>query len=253
MRRPSFAFVVLALVLAACGGDETPQAGPTTPFPYDGCIRDGDGTVITMTASDGQQIKGVVLGSGSAGVVLGHQGNKALCSWLGFAHKLADRGYTALAVDFRGYGGSTLKEGSVKQTAADLDIAAAVAELRSRRVQRVAIVGASLGAIGAVIAAANIAPAVQAVVQISGPPACCSMDAGAAIPRLKVPILYIVSTEDAEVFEPIKKMFADTTIKAKKLAVYEGFDHGTDIFDGEHASQLESDILAWLDKYVPAA
>ena len=205
-----------------------------------------------MTASDGQQIKGVVLGSGTAGVVLGHQGNRNLCSWLEFAHALADRGYMALAVDFRGYGGSTLKQGSTKQTAADLDIAAAVAELRKRGAQRVVIIGASLGATGGVVAAANIEPAVQGIVQISGPTECCGTDAGAALPKLKVPILYVVSTDDAEVYDSMHKMYSDTKVKEKRIVMYEGIDHGTDILDGTHGDALQTELLGFLTKYAPA-
>ena len=206
-----------------------------------------------MTASDGQKIFGALVGSGTAGVVLGHQGNKNLCSWIPFAKLLAGRGYMALALDFRGYGHSDLAPGKVKQTAADLDVAAGVAELRRRGVQRVIIIGASLGALGAVIAAATIEPKVQGVVQISGPAACCSMDAAAAVPKLRVPILYVVSKEDVEVFEPIKKMYADTKVAEKKLLELEGSDHGTDILDGDNAQQLGVAMLTFIATYAPAA
>jgi len=249
MRRTGL-IVALIVWLAACGGGGgTPAAEPSAPF--DGCIGPGDGTIVSMTASDGQKINGALVGSGTAGVVLGHQGNKNLCSWLPFAKTLAGRGYMALALDFRGYGHSDLAPGKVKQTAADLDVAAGVAELRRRGAERVIIIGASLGALGGVIAAATIEQKVQGVVQISGPAACCSMDAAAAVPKLRVPILYVVSKEDAEVYEPIKKMYADTRVAEKKLLELEGSDHGTDILDGEHAQELSDALLAFVTTYAP--
>jgi pimeloyl-ACP methyl ester carboxylesterase len=241
------------VLASACGGGATGDHPPAASPPFDGCVGRSDGTIVSMTASDGQKINGALVGTGTAGVVLGHQGNKNLCSWITFATLLAGRGYMALALDFRGYGHSDLAPGKVKQTAADLDVAAGVAELRRRGVQRVIIIGASLGALGAVIAAATIEPKVQGVVQISGPAACCSMDAAAAVPKLRVPILYVVSKEDAEVYEPIKRMYADTAVTEKKLLELEGSDHGTDILDGEHARELSDALLAFVTTYAPAS
>lgn len=252
LRSPWTAAVLL--LAAGCGGnghvDGPPKTAPTTP-PYDFCVGPDDGTLITMTASDGQQIKGVLLGSGTAGVVFGHQGNRTLCSWLEFAHTLADKGYMALAVDFRGYGGSTLKGGAQKQTSADLDIAAAVAELRTRGAKRIAIVGASLGAIGAAVAAPQITPPIQGIVHISGPKSCCGLDAGAAVKKLTVPIFYIVTKDDPEAADT-HELFAATKTKQKKLVEYEGIEHGTDILDGAHGAELSAEILAWLARYAPA-
>lgn len=252
--RPRIAsFALLLTIAAACdGGATTPQAVQSTS-PYDGCVRPGQGTIVTMTASDGQRIKGALLGTGTAGVVLGHQGNRNLCSWLEFAGDLAGRGYQALAIDFRGYGGSTLRGGATKQTASDKDIGAAVGELRRRGATKIVIIGASLGAIGGVVAAADIQPLVQGVVQISGPRSCCGLDAGSANALLRVPILFVVTKGDAEVYEPIKQMYEETGSKEKKLVEYDGIDHGTGILDGANGDKLRAELIAFVTKYAPAA
>ena len=244
--------MLIAAACAACGGGGTaPSAAPSTTPPYDFCVGPDDGEVITMTASDGQQIKGVVLGTGKTAVVLGHQGNRNVCSWLDFAHALANKGFTALALDFRGYGGSILKQGATKQTASDLDVSAAVAEVRKRGATKVVVVGASLGAIGAVVAASQIDPPIQGIIHISGPKACCELDAGAAVEKLTMPILFVVTKDDPEAADT-QELFAATKTKQKKLVEYDGIEHGTDIFDGPKGAELQAALFAFLSQYAPA-
>lgn len=191
--------------LVACGGGGTKTAASPTPTKsvLDGCIvpavRDAvaSGTEVRLTASDGVQIAGVVWGTGARAVVLGHMGGRSnnVCDWAVFARTLASRGYLALAIDFRNFGSSGVANGAGRFRQ-DLDVAAAVAEVRRRGAQKVVIGGASLGGIASMIAALTIKPPVSGVMNVAGPAVVETMKANPS--AITVPVLYVVAEADLE-------------------------------------------------------
>ncbi len=170
---------LVALATSASGSAQRRDADP--------CIRPGE-TPVQLTASDGAEVYGVELGSGSTGVVLGHQYLSDHCELIDFARRLAAAGYRALTIDFRGFGAST--GGAAYRY--DRDVAAAVARLRADSVTRVELVGASMGGTAVLVAASTIAPLVDEVVSLSGPARYHSLDALRAVRRSHIAVRFVV-------------------------------------------------------------
>jgi len=183
------------------GTDETPgQAAATsapalaapTSAPLDKpCLEDvGSARPFPFPTSAGAMLVGVALGHGRAGLVFAHGRGGDLCDWLPRAQEFARQGYHALAFDFEGFGDS--RPGSKPDARRlETDVAAAVQQLRRRGAERIVLVGSSMGATAALVAATRIRPPVAGVVSLSGPGAFGAVNAWAAMPRLRVPVLFV--------------------------------------------------------------
>ena len=116
---------------------------------------------------DGLRLDSGIVGSGSTVSVLAHQYPSHLCPWLDYAGVLARSGFSAFLFDFRGFGHS--QDGKTPAAAWRLqdDVAGAVEEARRQGAKRVFLVGASMGATVAAIAAPAIRPSVEGVVSLS--------------------------------------------------------------------------------------
>src|SRR5215217_5548644 len=190
-RRLAVLLLGAGLVLAGCGGGGGGTGGPgsgasapttTAAATAKSCLEGGE-QAFSFPAADGPTT-GVVLGQGRTGVVLGHQAGSDLCEWLPQARRLAAHGRQVLAFDFGPYANI------------GKDMVAAAAELRRRGADRLVLVGSSMGGTAAIEAAAEITPPVAGVVSLSGPEEYQGADAGAAAPRLRVPVLFIVAEDD---------------------------------------------------------
>ncbi len=84
--------------------------------------------------------------------------------WAELAPRFVERGVPALALNFRGYDGST---GRTNRSSAVEDVRNAAAWLRANGAREVALVGASMGGHAVLIASASVAP--ECVVAISAP------------------------------------------------------------------------------------
>ena len=103
---------------------------------------------ITISLPDGHSsIQADVYGSGDRGLVLAHGGRFGKESWAPQAKDFAQKGFTVLAIQFRGDkknpDGSTGAEGADEDNAAD--VLAAVRYLHSKGMRTVSAIGASLG------------------------------------------------------------------------------------------------------------
>lgn len=157
-------------------------------------------TLVRFKAADGTPLDGVMVGSGTAGVVLAHEYANDLCGAWPFANYLAKRGFRAFAIDMRCFGRSACPQGGAAGRVVD-DLVAAVAELRHRGVTKVALVGASMGGSAALIAATRARPSVDAVVALSGEANPTTLlhlplNARAAVPQLTVPAMFVVANLD---------------------------------------------------------
>ena len=124
------------------------------------------GTRVTFSSADGAAIAGELYESSSRpapGVVLVHMLSRSRGDWGGLPDRIRDAGLTALAIDLRGHGQSS---GSAQDLQGMIqDVRAAASWLASRpnvRGDQIAIVGASLGASLALLAAADV-PQVRAI------------------------------------------------------------------------------------------
>jgi alpha-beta hydrolase superfamily lysophospholipase len=110
---------------------------------------------VTFTASDGVRLSGTYLpvDGARAAVVLVHGFKNTRADMLDHARFLHDSGYTSLIYDSRGCGASdgTFGVGATE----DRDIVGAVSFLSARGADRIAVLGVSLGAGDALLAAAR--------------------------------------------------------------------------------------------------
>jgi pimeloyl-ACP methyl ester carboxylesterase len=176
---------------------------------------------ISFRASDKIALRGVVLGRGRTGVVLGHERGADLCNWLPFARTLAARGYFALAFDFRNHGSSAF----APELNLDRDMRAAAGVLRARGAKRIELVGASMGGTAAVDAGAAV-HAVK-VASLSGPSTFGPLDAVAGIRKLRVPVLLLVGSGDDGFVGEAKIVAAAGRRGTTTLSIQDSTAHGT--------------------------
>jgi pimeloyl-ACP methyl ester carboxylesterase len=208
------------------------------------CLRPAEqDKAFRFRTSDGATLVGVVLGTGHTGLVLGHQLGSDLCEWLPQARAFAKVGYRVLVFDFAGFGDSQPgPDGRV-----DNDVVAAAAELRRRGVDRVVLVGSSMGGTAVLSAATRIRPPVAGVVSLSGPSGFGGVDAQGAMARLRVPVLFVVAADDQHFTEQARVMYRAARVRDKRLLVVPGGGHGTSMVEfGEDAPR----VLATLRRFI---
>jgi pimeloyl-ACP methyl ester carboxylesterase len=140
---------VLTLAVAACGSDAaTPTPTPTGPIAGQDCPDDVAVGKQVRFGNDGRtDLFGVELGSGSKGVVLGHQNGGTVCQWIFEAREWAGQGYHVLVFDFGGFGASGGSSTGLVQ-----DMTAATAFLRANGATSIVLIGGSMGGSAAIAA-----------------------------------------------------------------------------------------------------
>ena len=213
-------FLALFVCLAACKADEPRE--------------------VSFQSTDGVSLKGTLFGKGpAAGVILGHMYPADQKSWFGFARKLADQGYAALAFDFRGYGESG---GEKTIGRIDKDLEGALLFLEPQ-VKRIFLIGASMGGTASIQVASR--KKVAGVVSLSGPVAFQGLDARRAIKEVGAPILLIAAEGDAPAAEAAR-WFDREAVSPKTLMLLPGAEHGTNLFGGTAGRKVEEAIFRFL-------
>jgi len=136
-------------------------------------------TEMTLTSADGFTLKGTLTlpaGKGKAPVViLAHEFGSSRAGWAPLAERLAVRGIGTLALDLRGHGASTLRNGAEVRVSDDFtasaktvgfdripaDLAQAAAWLRKQSGvdgRRIGLAGSSVGAVSVLLAAPEVKP-----------------------------------------------------------------------------------------------
>jgi predicted alpha/beta-hydrolase family hydrolase len=262
--RPEVAAVLpvllLATLLAACapssgssgaaGGGSQAASGPATASsgagsatprpsrptvlvasPGAGCPRDVQGaTPVHFPSDSGVELGGVILGEGSRGVLLVHGNLATLCEWAPLARVLARDDYEVLAFDMNGFGSSPPSAGGPAQPRYDLDVAAGVRELRSRGATSVVIVGESVSGTAVVVAAADLQPPLDGVVDLSGPAQISGMDSETAAAELRSPVLYMASEGDGD-DDGIERVIEATPTNLRQVERVDGNRHGISLLD----------------------
>jgi alpha-beta hydrolase superfamily lysophospholipase len=238
--RTARAAALLALAAAVVvGAVGLRPASAGTAAPAASCAGEGD---VTFRAPDRTRLVGHRFGRGKTAVVLAHQSRANFCQWVSYARRLAARGYTAFVFDFRNNGRSQ-QVGYARAGRLPGDVAGAVKYVRAKGATRVFLVGASMGGTAVLAAAANVKPAVAGVVSLSGPRSSGGVDAEAAVPRLQVPVLYVVAEEDSGggFAADARALYERTASSDKALEVLPGFSHGVSLvaFPGPARDLLE--------------
>jgi dienelactone hydrolase len=191
---------LVALVAAACDTSASVEGSPaTTSSPPSTTAPAVPRTPVRFEASDGVRIDGSVFGDGPVGVVLGHGSDGNQTDWWDFAETLARSGYTALAIDYRGYcpGGEAGCSGDGTTADAWKDMLGGARYLGRHGVRRVVVMGSSLGGTASVVAAARAGPDVAGVVALSGSTDCCGMLADKDVVRaIQAPMLFVAGRFD---------------------------------------------------------
>jgi alpha-beta hydrolase superfamily lysophospholipase len=128
------------------------------------------GRPVTLAARDGIALSGMLYEAAARpapAVVLVHMLGRSKDEWTRVAERLQDAGVTALAIDLRGHAGSAGNGSELPLMVGDVQAAVSwLAAQPGTRAGGLAIVGASLGANLAAIAAAD-SPAVRAIALLS--------------------------------------------------------------------------------------
>lgn len=229
--------LLLGLLAASlgCGGDDaeearttaSPSAAATTTTAAPPCGEE-EAEAVTLTTPDGAELDAALVGEGEVGVVLGHQLRSDMCSWLPFAEQLAERDLQALALNF-------------VSTSLDDDMVAGARELQRRGVERIMLVGASMGGTAALVAAGEID--VAGVAALSAPQEFSSLDALPSVRSLEIPALLLVGREDTSFARDARRMYRAMASSDKALVVTSGAEHGTDLLQVPEAERALLEFL----------
>jgi pimeloyl-ACP methyl ester carboxylesterase len=204
------------------------------------------GRAVAMTAPDGTPLAAVLYEASSRpspGVVLVHMLGRSKDEWAPVALRLQEAGLTALAVDLRGHGGSGGSRASLSAMTADVRTAvewlAAHADIRPGAM---AVVGASLGASLAALAAAEMA-AVRAVGMVSPSLDYRGLRLDPALSKLgRRPLWLVASTEDPFALRTVRDLAAAESAREQRLSAVRA--HGTPLFAAD--PDLTPALVDWL-------
>ena len=203
---------------------------------------------VSLTTEDNVTLSATLFGQGQLAVILAHQGTEGTDqkSWQPFAEVLAEKGYAALTLDFRGRGQS---QGYLQASQLIKDVNAAIQFLRGRGYQRIVCMGASMG--GTACLRAALDNDLAGLVVIASP---MSLGAPTAVEpdefsRLKLPKLYVCAENDrySPVIPQMKQMF-ELSPKPKQLRFFPGTVHGTELFDTEYGDEFRNLLLGFMER-----
>jgi len=206
---------------------------------------------IVVEAADGLQLVGTfypgLAPQPQPGVILLHMNGGSRFDWEDFAHELVELGYTALAVDMRGHGETGDRRDWV-QTEDDLhriyDYFTGREEVDE---SRTGFVGASIGANMSLVMGADM-PEIAGVVLLSpGRDYFGVTTEDRVLDYGERPLLIVASEEDTESAITARSL-ADLGLGDVMVAMYEGADHGTNMFGPR--PELGELITDWLDEHV---
>jgi alpha-beta hydrolase superfamily lysophospholipase len=230
-------------ILASCGG-EVPT-GSTA-----------GSREITFASTDGIRLSGRLFGpeEGGAGVVLAHMFPSDQRAWFDFAARLGERGYRVLTFNFRGYcpgGEGGCSQGEKTISAIWQDVEGAVAALRDEGATRIGLVGASMGGTASLVAASREGQDIDAVVTLSAPIGFEGLEASPdVLAQVTAAKLFIAGHEDTTAVQAVDTLYAET-LQPKRPVILTTGDHGTDILTGNQAGIASTEIIRWLERYLP--
>jgi pimeloyl-ACP methyl ester carboxylesterase len=214
---------------------------------------------VTFPSGDGVQLSGRLFGpaDASSGVVFAHMLPSDQSAWFDLAADVGALGYRALTFDFRGYcpGGDAGCSGGERDVdATPRDLQAALDYLRSRGVDRVALVGASMGGTASLLIAAHEGDAIGAVITLSAPQQISGLAAGPdVLQSVTAAKLFIAGNGDPTGSAMVAQAFYDESLQPKRYEILTSDDHGTDLLSGNQGQRVHDLITAWLELHLPAA
>jgi pimeloyl-ACP methyl ester carboxylesterase len=189
-------------------------------------------------ASEGETLQADLYGTLPAGraVVLCHGQSWDATGWRDIGPLFAERGVPALALNFRGYDGSTGKTTPMSTVA---DLHAAKKLLRERGAKEIALVGASMG--GHAVLGSSFERDVECVVSVSAPVEAVDDALSKKVSGRK---LFICANEDSMGAAPhVLRMF-DVCDRPKTLLMFGAREHSIGMFHAPYGTEV---IAAMLD------
>ena len=215
---------VLAVALAAgCGGDGAEEPASGTP------------ETVFFRASDGVRLEGRLFGDGRVGVVMSHMGRSGdtQADLYPLARRLAAQGYLVLTYNRRGVcprNGNGCSEGFDELSEGWKDVVGAARLLRRRSAERVALLGASIGAMSSVAAAGRGRVEPAALVEIAGVNNLSGYSFAARdLRRIGGEKLFVSSAGDIYGGADAAREWHAWARPPKRLEILGGNQHGTDM------------------------
>lgn len=166
--------------------------------------------------------------------------------WRDVAPRFVERGVPALALNFRGYDGSTGKTGRYvagKPWSPVTDVRATIALLRARGVAEIALVGASLGG-SAVLGAATVED-VECVVTLSAPVRTVPDELSAQVRGRK---LYVCAIGDTMRAAPNVLASFRALRPPKQLLFFGGKEHSRAMFKAPYGPEVLDAIVGFVGR-----
>jgi pimeloyl-ACP methyl ester carboxylesterase len=226
----------------ASSGDTTDTAPPPDTSPPDTGSAEVQPEPVQFVSGD-EFLEATVWRSGSTWVVLGHMFPADRSSWNLIATELSAAGYSVLAYDNRGYGGST---GTKEPFALVDDARAAIEFARTGGAGVIVYGGASMNGATAMIVGAT--EDVGAVFMLSAVGSFPSVeDAESYLPQIAVPIYFFAAYDDGTAADDVSMTFTALAPTAQATYFQVG-GHGTDMYPTNPGLML--DLLAFLEQSV---
>jgi pimeloyl-ACP methyl ester carboxylesterase len=199
---------------------------------------------VSFPTEDGGKVCADLYGRGARGVVLAHGGRFNKESWRSQANLLASKGFSVLAIDFRGVGCSMGPgQGDFDNAPFENDVLAGVRYLKAHGAKTVSVVGGSFG--GGAAGDASIKSARGEIDRIVFLGAAPNLPAE----KLKSRALFIVARDDSNGAGPrlpgIRAQY-EKTPGQKELIVLEGSAHAQFLFQTDESDRVMQEILRFL-------
>ncbi|MDD3013535.1 MAG: alpha/beta fold hydrolase [Candidatus Gastranaerophilales bacterium] len=191
-------------------------------------------------------------------VILLHMLGKDKSSWNKFIPKLLENGYAVFNIDMRGHGRSTriqdgheifytnMNESDWKKLPDDVnDVINFIKNEKFIDKNKIAVMGASIGANSAIIEVSKHPDYIKAVIALSPGLNYHGILTYEAAKDLRIPLLIAVSQGDMYSFESSNQL--NKVVKnSHDLLIYKGADHGTNLLN--KYEDLENKVVSWLNE-----
>ena len=197
----------------------------------------GTNVQTIVITNEGESLQADLYGSLPAqrAVVLCHGQSWDASGWRDIAPKFVARGVPALALNFRGYDGST---GSTTPASTIADLFAAKAWLKGAGARQIGLVGASMG--GHAVLASSFERDVESVVSISAP---VEPVDDALSRRVSGRKLFICANEDSMGATPHVLRTFEVCGRPKTLLLFGAAEHSIGMFHAPYGGEVIAAIL----------
>jgi len=197
-------------------------------------------------SSDGETIEADLYGRlpAARAAILVHGQNWDASGWRGVAPLFVAQGVSALAVNLRGYAGSTGKTNRYrpdKPWTPVADLRATKAALRARGVKEIALVGSSMG--GSAVLASSFDGDVECVVAISAPVAAVPDELAKKITGRK---LFVCADRDSLRATPNVLACFSAANAPKKLVLFGGREHSRAMFGAAYGDEALGEVVEFV-------